>query len=169
MPFTPFHFGPGLLIKSLAGRWFWLTSFMAANVLIDVEVLYYLWKHSRPYHRYAHTYLGGTIAGIIAGAAMFAAILLAPRILPPRWVGYFSTGRTKTTMLWQSLAAGLAGGITHIFLDSLLHAEVQPFWPFAAGNEFYGLISGRMLYMCLTLLGLLGGCLWLQAYLAADR
>jgi membrane-bound metal-dependent hydrolase YbcI (DUF457 family) len=169
MPFTPFHFGPGLLIKSLTGRLFWLTSFVVANVLIDVEVLYYLWMRSRPFHRYAHSYLGGMVAGQLAGAGTYAAAILIARVWPGRW-SFLPAGKSsKSTLLFQSIAAGLAGGISHIFLDSLVHAEIQPFWPFATGNEFAGLISARAVYLGLALLGLLGGCLWLQEYLAAER
>ncbi len=169
MPFTPFHFGPGLLIKSLTGRMFWLTSFVAANVLIDVEVLYYLWTRSRPFHRYAHSYLGGIVAGLLAGAGTFAVAMLAARVWPGRSSILPKAKSAKPMLLFQSIAAGLVGGISHIFLDSLVHAEVEPFWPFATGNELAGLVSGRIVYLSLALFGLLGGCIWLQEYLAADR
>jgi len=51
MPFTPFHFGPGLLIKVCVPRWFWFTSFVLANVLIDCEVLYYMRVGEPPLRR----------------------------------------------------------------------------------------------------------------------
>ncbi len=169
MPFTPLHFGPGLLIKSLTGRLFWLTSFVTANVLIDVEVLYYLWTRSRPFHRYAHSYLGGIVAGLLAGVGTFAVAMLAARVWQGLWSILPTAKASKLMLLFQSIAAGLVGGISHIFLDSLVHAEVEPFWPFATGNELAGLVSGRAVYLSLALFGLLGGCIWLQEYLAADR
>ena len=63
MPFTPFHFGPGLFVKAWGPRRFWLTSFVVANILIDVEVLYFLWRNDPPIHRYLHTYVGGIAMG----------------------------------------------------------------------------------------------------------
>ncbi|TWU09239.1 hypothetical protein CA54_44790 [Symmachiella macrocystis] len=169
MPFTPFHFGPGLLIKTLTGRMFWLTPFVTANVLIDVEVLYYLWMRSRPFHRYAHSYLGGIVAGLLAGAGTFAVAMFVARVWPGRWSFLPTAKSSKPLLLFQSITAGLVGGISHIFLDSLVHAEIEPFWPFATGNELAGLVSGRIVYLSLVLFGLLGGCIWLQEYLAADR
>jgi len=37
MPFTPFHFGPGLAVKSLAGNYFSFLLFAFTQVVIDLE------------------------------------------------------------------------------------------------------------------------------------
>ena len=42
MPFTPLHLGVGLLGKGLLPRRVSLTAFAASQVVIDVEVAYYL-------------------------------------------------------------------------------------------------------------------------------
>jgi len=55
MPFTPLHFGPGLLAKAVFPQFFWLASFLAANILIDIEVLVYLALDDPPLHRHLHT------------------------------------------------------------------------------------------------------------------
>src|SRR5690349_3393859 len=56
MPATPFHFGPGLLIKAVAPRQFSVTAYSVAQVVIDIESGYYLLKGDDPVHRQAHTF-----------------------------------------------------------------------------------------------------------------
>lgn len=68
---------------------------------------------------------------------------------------------TPRRLLGQSLIAGVIGGISHVFLDSLMHAEMHPFWPFAEGNGLVGLISVPALHIALAAVGLLGLVLWL--------
>ena len=60
---------------------------MAANVLIDVEVLYYLSRDEPPLHRYLHTYIGGSLVGLLSGLLMWAVILIIVRLMPAgsRW------------------------------------------------------------------------------------
>ena len=133
MPFTPFHFGPGLLVKSLAGKRFWLTSFVAANVLIDFEVLYLIYRGQRPLHQFLHTYLGGSVAGIVAGLGVFAVVwFVGPRFAPDLYKRLFcKSDRLREAA--ASIVAGLIGGVSHVFLDSLIHHDVRKFWGWSAG------------------------------------
>ena len=64
MPFTPFHFGPGLLIKGIAPRHVSVTAFVAANVAIDLESLYNLQRGAWPIHTHLHTFLGAALTGL---------------------------------------------------------------------------------------------------------
>lgn len=52
MPFTPFHFGPGAAIHALAPRKVSFIAFVAANVLMDVEPLYYMLTRQDHLHRF---------------------------------------------------------------------------------------------------------------------
>ncbi|HAW27418.1 MAG TPA: hypothetical protein DCY03_04755 [Planctomycetaceae bacterium] len=162
MPLTPFHFSPGLLTKVFGPRSFWLTSFMAANVLIDVEVLYYLSRDEPPLHRYLHTYIGGSLVGLLSGLLMWAVILIIVRLMPAgsRWKARIEQTQ-NIRLLNQSLLAGLIGGVSHVFLDSLMHNDMHPFWPFVTGNSLTGMISVPALHIGLGLLGLFSLILWL--------
>jgi membrane-bound metal-dependent hydrolase YbcI (DUF457 family) len=133
-----------------------------ANVLIDIEVLYYLYRHDPPIHRYLHTYLGGTAMGVLAGLLMFCVVRIAVRVLPTgwRWVQKI-TSTTPRRQLSESLIAGVTGGVTHILLDSLMHRDMHPFWPIARGNTLAGLIGNGPLHIGLGLIGSLGVFLWL--------
>jgi hypothetical protein len=52
MPFTPFHFGPGALVHSAAPKHISFLAFCDANVLVDVEPLYYMLTGGYPIHRF---------------------------------------------------------------------------------------------------------------------
>ena len=64
MPFTPFHFGPGAALYAMAPRQLSFLAFCAANVLIDVEPLYYMLTDQYPWHRFFHTYVGATLDAV---------------------------------------------------------------------------------------------------------
>ncbi len=135
---------------------------MAANVLIDVEVLYYLSRDEPPLHRYLHTYLGGSMAGLSAGLIMWCIVLIVARLIPAgsRWKARLEQ-TPKTRLLNQSLLAGFLGGVSHVFLDSLMHDDMHPFWPFVTGNTLAGIVSVSALHIGLGLLGLFSLLLWL--------
>ncbi|QDT43748.1 hypothetical protein Pan241w_38520 [Gimesia alba] len=135
---------------------------MAANVLIDLEVLYYLSRNEPPLHRYLHTYAGGLAAGMVAGLLMFGVIQVLRRLLPAdsRWEKRLAQ-TPRRQMLRQSILAGVIGGASHILLDSLMHAEMQPFWPLAEGNVLAGIISVPALHITLAAIGFFGLIFWL--------
>ena len=87
MPFTPFHFGPGLALKGVAAPVFSWSAFAAAQVLIDCETLYYLVRQEYPVHRFFHSFLGATAAGLVAAILCLvivrtSALDVARRIIP---------------------------------------------------------------------------------------
>ena len=82
MPFTPFHFGAGLALKGLVPRRFSFSMFALANVAMDIEPLYRMWRAETPIHGFSHT---------ITGAALIAAATLL-------------LGRSAITRWWQLYA-----------------------------------------------------------------
>ncbi len=168
IPFTPFHFGPGFFLKALSPAWFWLTSFVAANVLIDVEVLYYLHRQEAPIHRYLHTWVGGIGMGLVAGLMMPALFFLSARLMP-RFVGIrHLRDQSRVRILTASLFAGLLGGVSHIFLDSCLYQDMRPLWPFSDSNSLLGLIRSGPMCVGLAASGAIGLLLWVLVH-GGDR
>jgi Domain of unknown function (DUF4184) len=162
IPFTPFHFGPGFVVKAVAPQRFWLTSFIAANVLIDLEVLYFLRRNETPIHRYLHTYVGGVAMGLLAALGMWLVAVAAIRCLPGNFHGLQQLRSTPgLRLLRESVAAGLLGGVTHILLDSCMHHDMHPYWPFARGNALAGIVGAGTLHIALALAGFFGLILWL--------
>lgn len=65
MPFTPFHFGPGLLI-GLVFSFIDFPTFLIASLIVDIEpflVLFFNFNYSL--HGFFHSFLGGTIIALI--------------------------------------------------------------------------------------------------------
>jgi hypothetical protein len=150
MPFTPLHFGPGLLAKSLAPRQLSFTAFAAAQVVIDCESGYHLLvARDWPVHRLAHTFLLATPIGLLAGLLTWATLRrlgAASRIAVLR---RDAGGR-------QCALGGLLGGATHPFLDGLIHRDIRPLAPFLSGNPFLGIVSRAELHVLCVAAGLLG-------------
>lgn len=153
MPFTPFHFGPGAALHAVAPKHVSFLAFCAANVLVDVEPLYYIVTDQYPLHRFFHTYVGASLMV----AAIVALFLFA------RWVnGQF---KLPNFLRWQQLsiraiAAGAAlGCYTHIVLDSVMHADIRPFAPFSSSNGLYLWIGINELHWWCLAAGIVGTAL----------
>lgn len=160
MPFTPLHFGPGFLLKSVTGAWFSFTVFCFAQVLIDLEPAWYMLAGDDHIHRFLHTYAGATLAGIAAAAGKpaceWALRLWNSRLSPAqaRWLG------VPAAIPWTAAATGgLAGGWSHVFLDSFMHADMQPLSPWKGGNALLFLVHVDTLYLCCAIAGAAGLCL----------
>ena len=128
MPVTPFHFGPGLLLKAAAPRWVSLTAFAAANVAIDVESLVHLATGQHPVHATLHTFAASLAMGVAAGGI----------------VG--GIGRRRRVSHGEfaarpALVGGLLGGVSHPLLDGVMHSDIRPFLPWSAENPLYRLVE----------------------------
>jgi len=150
MPVTPCHFGAGLAAKAAAPQRFWLLAFCAANVIIDVEPLYYTLTRQDPLHRFFHTLPGALIA---ARLTIFLFWILKT-VLQWLHLGRFVVkAEISPPGVWLG---AMSGAISHVLLDSVVHADVQPFAPFTSSNPFLGWFSRFEVENFLILLGLAG-------------
>ena len=125
MPFTPYHFGPGIFAKSLSPRRFSLTAHVATQVAIDCETLYHILSHTKPDHRFFHTMVGASLVGISVAVGL-AILALFVKPIPP-WL--------EDDLSWKALwIGGWYGGLSHAILDSMYHHDAMPFWPWSTTN-----------------------------------
>lgn len=99
MPFTPFHFGPALVVHEIVGKkhfGFW--SFTATQVFFDLEPLLNDYSHD-----HTHIPAFGLIYAICAVALCF------------RW----------EDNLRASFIGAFFGSITHLWLDTMYHLDVH--------------------------------------------
>jgi hypothetical protein len=149
VPFTPFHFGPGLLAKGIAARWCSWTAFVASNVLIDVESFYYLMQGAWPVHRRLHTFVGAAIVGIATAGLLLGARAVMPRIRR-RLETSRPTIRAEATLLGIVVGAML-GALSHPLLDGIMHADIEPLRPWRSGNPLHELIGlGNLHLACIA-------------------
>ena len=150
MPVTPFHFGPGAVLQAVAPRQVSFLAFCAANVGIDCESLYNLVQGNYPVHTFFHTYVGSTLMALTVVLLFVAARRLSRRFSLP------------DLFRWQSLSVlavivgALLGAWSHVFLDSIMHADIRPLAPFSSANAFLHLVSLDMLHLACLVLGVLG-------------
>jgi membrane-bound metal-dependent hydrolase YbcI (DUF457 family) len=125
-------------------------AFCTANVLIDIEPLYYMLTQQTRLHRFFHTYVG---AAIVALATVV--LFLACRWLARKW-------RLPNPFGWQDLRllavalGAVAGTFSHIVLDSVMHADITPFAPLSDANPLLRVISLSALHWFCLGAGLLG-------------
>ena len=158
MPFTPFHFGPGLAMKALARPVFSWSTFALAQVVIDCETLYYLVQGQHPIHRTLHTFVGATAAGL-ATAGLWLAFVRATAVALPNLMASLrsSTSPVRSELtLTGAIVGGLLGGASHPFLDGIMHPDVRPFMPFSDSNPFLGWMGVGALHAACALAGLVG-------------
>lgn len=158
MPITPFHFGPGALIKCIApGRVSW-TVFALANVLIDLEPIGLFFLTGDPAHPWLHTPPGAVAVAVLAATAgrrLCEWFLRAwNRQLSPaqaRWLG--APAQIGRAAAWTG---AFLGTLSHILIDAVMHVDVRPFWPLSAANPMQGWVSVEMLQWGCVAAGVLG-------------
>jgi membrane-bound metal-dependent hydrolase YbcI (DUF457 family) len=149
MPFTPFHLGPGLLVGLLLLRYVDFPTFLMASVIVDVEPFLVLWW-SLPYplHGFFHSFLGGTLVALVLTVVMRKVRKsLSPVLL------FFQINQAVSFK--KIVLASVSGIYLHILLDSLMHSDIRPFYPFDL-NPFLGMTSVVGVYM-LCVWSVMGG------------
>jgi membrane-bound metal-dependent hydrolase YbcI (DUF457 family) len=135
MPFTPYHFGPGAALHSLAPNRISFAGFCAANVLTDLEPLYHLLRNEGRVHGFFHTYVGATCTAAVTVGAFAVARRLGVR-LPT-----FGPFREREIHLAAVAVGAAAGTWSHVLLDSIFHADIRPFAPFSAADPLAHALS----------------------------
>jgi membrane-bound metal-dependent hydrolase YbcI (DUF457 family) len=148
MPVTPFHFGPGLLLKACAPLRVSLTSFVATQVVIDMESGYHLFRGDWPVHRWAHSLLVSGLLGLLTGALISFAARHRMQVSDTTTRGDFA--------LSTALFGGLVGGLTHPLLDAVMHPDLRPFWPASLANPFLDAIGVGALHLSCVASGVIG-------------
>jgi hypothetical protein len=158
MPFTPYHFGPSGFVGLLFRRWIDVPVFIAANVLIDIEVIAdsgLPWFFSSPepqwwfdgfspgwpVHQFwhFHTLLIGGLAGAAFGVLVYY-------FKPFRWCCEKSMaliGLPGRATLLSMVLAGVLGAWLHVVIDSFYHYDVQIFWPHKDNTIFRWINNGK--------------------------
>ncbi len=148
MPFTPFHMGPGLLIKSLLQGSFSLMVFGWTQIIMDIQPLVVMLTGQGHLHGFTHTFIGATLIAIASAltgkyaAELGLRFIGQARFLPIRWPVVF--------------ISAFIGSFSHVLLDSIMHADMEPFAPFILTNSMLGFISIEALHKFCLYSGLAG-------------
>jgi membrane-bound metal-dependent hydrolase YbcI (DUF457 family) len=152
MPITPFHIIAAAPIKAIIPRHFSWSIFALTNIFIDLEPITYFVFTGIPSHKFFHSILGATLLGLIC-AIYFRKlcgnyIMKWNKNLHPIDRSWLEVRNSKVN-LFEALLGGLIGAWSHLVLDSMMHHDIKPFWPFLSENIFLGLLSSNsILYSC---------------------
>jgi len=139
MPITPFHWGPSSWVGLLLFRILDFPTFLVASIIVDIEPFYLLlFNLGYPYHRFFHTFLGGSMIAVLTAIILY---LLKSYIKKIMAIFKLVQDSPFKKILWTSFA----GVYFHIFLDSFINMDMKPFYPFEA-NPFLGVFSALQIY-----------------------
>ncbi len=155
MPFTPIHMGPGILIKSLLQGSFSLMVFGWTQIIMDIQPLIVLISGEGHLHGFTHTYVGAILIAIFAALTGKYLSELGLKILK-----ISKTNNLISIAWWVVFLSAFIGSFSHVLLDSIMHADVEPFFPFTLDNQFLGLISVSVLHKLCLYSGLVGAAIY---------
>jgi hypothetical protein len=171
MPFTPLHMGPGLAFKAVGGRHFSLMMFGFSQVMMDLEPLIRMIRGDSVLHGVTHTYLGATaigLASVLIGKPFCQWLL--DRVRPDASLGMLTwmrgSGRSTST---SAIVGAFFGTYSHVALDSVMHADMQPLAPFSNDNALLRIVAVDAVHASCIAAGVIGVTALTAAYLAARR
>jgi membrane-bound metal-dependent hydrolase YbcI (DUF457 family) len=163
MPFTPFHMGPGLVLKAIGGRHFSVLVFGIAQVAMDIEPLLGLLRGAPVLHGWTHTLLGATLIGVPVA-------LLGPFVCNPILRAWNAELQTQGAVWLASppsitrlaaLSGAFIGTWSHVLLDGVMHADLHPFAPWSQLQPWRGLIGIGELHGACIVSAVAGVLCWL--------
>jgi len=155
MPFTPIHMGPGILIKSLLQGSFSLMVFGWTQIVMDIQPLIVLISGEGHLHGFTHTYIGAILIAIFAGLTGKYLSEFGLKIMK------ISENENSISIVWWVVfLSAFIGSFSHVLLDSIMHSDVEPFFPFTLDNQFLELISVSMLHKVCLYSGLVGAAIY---------
>ena len=160
MPFTPFHMGPGIVVKALLQSSFSLMVFGWAQIVMDIQPLIVMISGEGHLHGFSHTYIGAFLLAIFSAISgkYLSEIGLFFLGLNPNW-------QVKIAW-WVCFLSSFKGTFSHVLLDSIMHSDVEPFFPLTKENIFVGLISIQALHKVCLYSSLVGAVLYFTIRLA---
>jgi membrane-bound metal-dependent hydrolase YbcI (DUF457 family) len=151
MPFTLLHVGPAMTVKAIAYKHFSLRIFGFTQITMDIEPLIRIIRQDDILHGITHTYLVSTFVALIS--VIFVQFFLSFTNKIP-YINKFSLFKTID---WKvALISGLTGAYSHVFLDSIMHVDIQPWYPFSLENDLLYIIPVGWLHIFCIGLGITG-------------
>jgi membrane-bound metal-dependent hydrolase YbcI (DUF457 family) len=144
--------GPGLLVKALLQGSFSLMVFGWAQVIMDIQPLIVILTGEGHLHGFTHTYIGATLIGLACAvtgkyAAEFGLRLIGrAQFLPVRWP--------------VAIVSAFIGSYSHVLIDSLMHADMEPLAPFSAVNPLLHGVPVDTLHQICVYSGIVGAALY---------
>ena len=154
MPFTVFHTGPGIAIKAVLQGSFSLMVFGWAQIIMDLQPLLVLITGAGRLHGFSHTWVGASLLTVVSA--------LTGKYLAGLGLHILNMDQRGTTRIawWVTVLSAAIGCYSHIILDSIMHIDMTPYYPFSRENHLLGLLSVPMLHKFCVYSGLVGAAVY---------
>ncbi len=158
MPVTPLHLGPGQQLKSLRQGWFSMVIFTWTQLLMDLQPILVVLTGKGELHGFSHSYVGASIIAIIAAYTgkwiYYWIYLFVDKDFTDYQKKIFNVPAKLTLAIGTSSA--FIGSFSHVLIDSIMHADMQPFYPLDIENQVLLLVSIEILHRICVYAGLTG-------------
>ncbi len=154
MPFTPIHMGPGILIKALLQSSFSLMVFGWTQIVMDIQPLIVLITGEGHLHGFTHTYVGAVLLAIFSALSGKYLSELGLKIIG------IDKYQPISIVWWVAFLSAFIGSFSHVFLDSIMHTDVEPFYPVTLSNDFHGMVSVIILHKICMYSGFVGALIY---------
>lgn len=154
--------GPGILVKSILQGFFSLIIFGWAQLLMDIQPVLAVLTGKGSLHGFSHTYIGATLIAIISaitGKWVYQAIMV---FIGKDFTGYQKKLFDVPIKLTNSVCifSAFIGTYSHVLLDSIMHADIEPFYPIYLKNDMNLMISIENLYKLCIYTGMVGAIIF---------
>ena len=140
--------GPGILIKAILQGFFSLIIFGWAQILMDLQPLFAIITGVGKLHGFSHTYAGATLIAFISaytGKWIYEMVMLFIKKDFTEYQKKLFDVPKKLTMGVCVISAFL-GTYSHVVLDSIMHGDIEPFYPINLENYLYLVLSFENLH-----------------------
>ncbi|OKY25250.1 hypothetical protein [Thalassotalea sp. PP2-459] len=155
MPFTPIHMGPGIFIKAILQSSFSLMVFGWAQIVMDIQPLIVMITGEGHLHGFTHTYVDAVLIAIFSALTGKYLSEFGLKILR------ISKHENPISIVWWVVfLSAFIGSFSHVLLDSIMHIDVEPFFPIILANPFLDLMSVPILHKICLYSGLIGAAIY---------
>jgi membrane-bound metal-dependent hydrolase YbcI (DUF457 family) len=151
MPFTPLHLGIAMPVKAIAPKHFSLRMFGFVQIAMDIEPLIRMLREDSVVHGFTHTYLISSFVALLSIFCVQQCLFLTSKIPYINKISLFKTINWKI-----AFTSAFTGAYSHVFLDSIMHVDIQPWWPFSLENSMLYIIPIGWLHIFCIGLGMIG-------------
>jgi membrane-bound metal-dependent hydrolase YbcI (DUF457 family) len=146
--------GPGIAVKALLRGSFSVMVFGWAQIVIDIQPLVVMIRGEGHMHGLTHTYVGATVLAIFAG--------YTGKYLGEIGLLILGLGRYRPVKIawWVAFLSAFASTYSHVAIDSIVHSDMQPLYPFTDSNAMLGILSASAVYQLCIYSGLAGAILY---------
>ncbi len=120
------------------------------QIIMDIQPLFVLITGQGHLHGFSHTYIGATLLAIFSALSGKYLLELMLKVLG------IAKKQPITIIWWVSFLSAFIGSYSHVLLDTIMHPDVEPFYPFTTLNNFQDVISIETLHKLCLYSGLVG-------------